>query len=129
MEQLYQPHSKPVRLFFFYSGVVATLAYRIIIVLNNLNAFWVKISWYVGTIGFIIYFWHRFEISNKRNRLIQELKLQEKIEGLNSLGENEKSALTYILKSLTISTEKINYIIIFATSALALLYGIWTDFF
>jgi len=129
MEQLYQPHSKPVRLFFFYSGVVATIAYRIIIVLNNLNAFWVKISWYVGTIGFIIYFWHRFEISNKRNRLIQELKLQEKIEGLNSLGENEKSALTYILKSLTISTEKINYIIIFATSALALLYGIWTDFF
>ena len=43
------------RWFFFIAGIIATLAYRIIIVLN---ADWIRIAWYVGTVGFILYFWH-----------------------------------------------------------------------
>ena len=128
MEQL-KPHSKFTRALFFWSGIVATFAYRIIIVLNNVDAIWVKIAWYIGTIGFIVYFIHRYNVSQKRDRLIVNLKLDQKIVQSSELNDEEKTALNYILKTLKISSERVNFIFIFVTSALALAYGIYLDLF
>ena len=65
-----EPKANPkiMREFYFWIGIIATVAYRIIIVLNFYSSFWVKISWYIGTIGFTIYFIHRYRISQKRDR-------------------------------------------------------------
>ena len=124
-----QTHSISIRVFYFLIGVIATIAYRIIIVLSDGNVFWLKLFWYVGTIGFIVYFSHRYNISEKRAKIINDLKLDEKIRNVNNLSEEEKSAMEYIFDSLKVSSEKWIYIIIFVSSALALAAGIYMDFF
>ena len=41
------------RIWIFMVGVIATIAYRIVIILNHYSQFWVEVAWYIGTIGFI----------------------------------------------------------------------------
>ena len=120
---------KPLRLFYFWAGIIATLAYRVIIVLNFYSTTWVKISWYVGTVGFIIYFIHRFKIAKKRSTLIIEHKLREKIDNLEKFSEDDHQALAYILKTLVSSKARYNYYAIFILSGIALIVGIILDFF
>lgn len=120
-------HSPGLRLFFFWSGIIATFAYRIIIVLNFYNPLWVKIAWYVGTVGFIIYFIHRYQISEKRANIITKHKLLKKVDTL-PINDSDKQAMQYVFKSVRSSKEKWNYIFIFALSGLALIIGIILDF-
>ena len=122
-----QTHSKPIRTLYFTIGAIATIAYRVIIILSGVNEFYLNLAWYVGTIGFIIYFAHRYQISESRAKLIQEKQLDEKI-GEANLSEDDRQAMEYIFKSLKVSTEKVIYIIIFISSGLALLAGIYKDF-
>ncbi len=121
-------HSKPIRTFYLWAGIIATLAYRIIIVLTNTSDFWVKLSWYIGTIGFIIYFIHRYQISEKRAEIIKKYRLEEKTSQLENLSIEDKEAMKYIFHSLHVSSEKIIFIVIFFSSAVALLAGIYLDF-
>ncbi|MEK7067446.1 MAG: hypothetical protein AAB956_00425 [Patescibacteria group bacterium] len=115
------------RLLVFWIGIIATIAYRIIVVLNYYSAFWVEVAWYIGTIGFVWYFAHRFRVENARERLIQEKKLTYKITNNKKLADDEREALVYILKSLRSSKARWNYIVIFICSALALIYGVYID--
>ena len=126
--EIFQPHKKIIRLGYFWAGIIATFAYRIIIVLTGFDQIWLKIAWYVGTIGFIFYFAHRFEISEKRAKLIAKYQLVKKVEELPGLSPDERGAMGYIVRTLTSSLEKWNYIFIFVTSGLALLWGIIIDF-
>jgi len=126
--ETFRPHKKIVRLAYFWSGIIATFAYRIIIVLTGFDPVWVKISWYIGTVGFIIYFIHRFEISEKRTKLIAKYGLEEKISQLSDLNPDERAAMGYIVKTLYSSWERWNYIFIFITSGLALIWGVIDDF-
>ncbi len=121
---------KAMRLFYFWAGIIATFAYRIIIVLNFYSSTWVKISWYIGTIGFIVYFIHRFDISKKRSRLIIDHRLREKLDNdtLDQLSKDDNEALHYILKTLVSSKEKWNYYAIFILSGIALIVGVIFDF-
>jgi len=121
-------HPNWLRTLYFWVGVIATIAYRIIVVLNSYDPIWVQIAWYIGTIGFIIYFMHRYQISELRQQLIVNHDLAAKIEHNKPLNTNDQAALLYILKTLRSTREKWNYIIIFITSALALAAGIWLDF-
>ncbi len=121
-------HSKGVRTFYLWSGIIATIAYRIIIVMTDVSSFWIKLSWYIGTVGFILYFMHRYEISEKRTKIIKAQNLEEKVSQLDNLEEKDKAAMKYIFHSLRVSSEKLIYIVIFVSSALALLAGIYLDF-
>ncbi|MFH0853442.1 MAG: hypothetical protein V1853_03480 [bacterium] len=127
MEQTKTSNSA-LRLFYFWAGIIATIAYRIIIVLNNFSSTLVMISWYIGTVGFIIYFIHRYQISQKRQRLIIQHSLTDKINKSCDLSEEDKSVLQYILSTLKSTKEKWNYIFIFVMSGLALIVGIYLDF-
>lgn len=123
-----KPHPKSIRLFYFWVGIFATFIYRLIIVLTDVSAFWVKVAWYVGTIGFIIYFWHRYEISETRAKLIRERNLTQKVASLSTVDADDKAALGYILGTLSSTKEKWNYIAIFVFSGIALIIGIILDF-
>lgn len=119
--------NKYYRLWLFWLGVIATIAYRIIVVLNQFSALAVDIAWYIGTIGFMWYFAHRWRVQNYRESIIKERNLEAKL----CSGELEKEdceALQYVLKSLKSTKAKWNYIVIFFFSAAALVYGIVTDF-
>lgn len=119
--------SKFYRRWMFVLGIIATIAYRIIVVLNGHSQVYVQISWYVGTIGFVWYFAHRFNVENRRDRLITDLGLEEKIKENKVLTDSERESLVYILGGLKTSLSKWNYIAIFIFSALALIYGFLQD--
>lgn len=121
-------HSKFSRWFFFWTGIIATVAYRIINILGHYNQQWVLIAWYIGTIGFILYFAHRYQISERRAKVIQDFQLTSKVEQLAGASEADRQALLYVLHSLESSKEKWNYIVIFVVSGLALAIGIYSDF-
>lgn len=122
-------HAKPVRLAYFWIGILATTAYRAIIFFSDANPALLKATWYVGTIGFVIYFAHRYQVSGRRARAIEEYRLTEKIPQLSELNPEERSALSYVLSTLRSTKEKWNYIFIFSTSAVALIAGAIIDFF
>lgn len=115
------------RKWMFVLGIIATIAYRIIVVLNHYSSLAVQISWYIGTIGFVWYFAHRFKVENKRDRLITDLDLVNKIKDRTVLNQEERNSLVYILKGLQTSLSKWNYIAIFILSAVSLLYGVIQD--
>ncbi len=112
------------RIWIFLVGVIATFAYRIIVVLNFYSPLWVEIAWYIGTIGFIWYFAHRFRVENKRDLLVERLHLAKKIEDKAELTDEDREAAVYILRGLKTSWAKWNYIVIFGFSLIALIYAI-----
>lgn len=122
-------HRPATRAFFFWTGIVATILYRAIIFFTSANPVLLRGIWYVGTIGFIVYFLHRYDIAKRRSRVIQELKLAEKIPQLKELSDADRAGLDYLFATLQSSREKWNYYVIFASSIIALLAGMYMDIF
>lgn len=121
------PHSRGVRMLYFWVGIGSTFLYRVIIVLNNIDSRWADLAWYVGTLGFLVYFGHRFQVSRKRARIIQQYQLEHKIATASGLDDRDKAAMEYIFVTLRSSKEKWNYIFIFVMSGLALIVGAVLD--
>lgn len=124
--QVPHPHSQLVRNLFFVAGIIATLAYRVIVLIDDRAT--VQALWYIGTVGFIIYFAHRYQISTRRGRLIVENDLERKIAEVEGLGEQDKASMEYIFKTLRSSKEKWNSVVIFVSSIVALVLGAYLDF-
>lgn len=122
----YRTSNKYYRWLIFFIGIIATLAYRIIIILNYYSSFLVAIAWYIGTIGFIWYFAHRYRVQNYYASLIQDKRLPEKI-CQNKLTKDDCDALLYILESISSSKAKWNSIAIFILSLAALAYAVVAD--
>ena len=120
---------KWLRLVIFWIGIIATVTYRAIIIFNHYKIyFWSDVLWYIGTIGFLIYFWHRFQISERRVKVIKEQNLEEKIKR-SSLDLETKESVNYVIGGLSSSMEKWNYIAIFITSGLALFFMVALSLF
>jgi len=118
------PSSHAYRLLVFVVGIIATISYRALIIINHYSQAWTDIIWYIGTIGFVWYFAHRYHIEKKRDKIIIEHKLIEKINHSKELKNTDKEALEYTLKSLASSKSSWNYIAIFVASGIALLYDL-----
>lgn len=121
-------HSKSLRALFFWVGIIATFAYRVIIFFSDANPVLLKAAWYVGTVGFIVYFIHRYQISQRRAQAIQDFRLAEKVSTLTELSADEKAAMAYVFSTLRSTREKWNYVFIFVSSGAALLAGVYLDF-
>lgn len=122
-----EPNPKPIRLFFFWTGLIATIAYRIIIVLNLYDPLWVKIAWYIGTIGFILYFGHRYDIARKRANLVKDYDLVKTVDRVQGINPQKKEALYYLVKTSLTSKSRWNSAMIFILSLIALIVGIILD--
>ena len=120
-----KPLSKFLRIFFFVSGVIATIAYRITFLLDPL---WTKIIWYVGTVGFILYFGHRTNVEGKRAKLVKEYGLIDTINKSDIEGD-KKVALSYLIKTSLTSKARFNSAFIFIASILALIVSATIDIF
>jgi len=122
-----KPNPKAIRLFFFWVGIIATVAYRIIIVLNFYSPLWVSAAWYIGTIGFIIHFAHRFDVDRKRANLVKEYNLVEAVNKVTNIDEQKKIVLSYLIETTLTSKSRWNSALIFILSVIALLIGIFLD--
>ncbi len=122
-----KPSPKPIRLLYFWIGLAATVAYRLIIVFSFYSPIWVKISWYVGTVGFILYFWHRFKIQKKRADLIEDHDLINAVNATKYKNDEQKQAMNYIVKTTLTSKARWNSLIIFVLTIVALVVGVVMD--
>jgi len=111
------PHTVPkyVTYGFFLLGLFSAIAFRAIIVFQQLEPDWVRPAWYIGTVGYLLFFLYRFEITKKRKKAISEYGLIEKVDS-ETLTDEDRQALLYLLSSIKVSLEDMNYAIIFFLS-------------
>jgi hypothetical protein len=128
MEEVIRANRWRVRMFFFWCGIVATLAYRLIVVLNFYSDLLVSVAWYVGTVGFILYFAHRSHVEKKRSDLVKDNDLVEIVSKMKGVSGKQREALNYLVKSAVTSKVRWNSLFIFWLSILALIVGIVLDF-
>jgi len=105
----------------FTLGLIAALSLRLILVAKAYRPELIRLLWYIGICGNMIFFFFRSYITYKRRRLITELDLISKLEQGAKLTQNEYAALKYLVKSLYTSKERWNYAVIsiFSFAAIA----------
>ena len=116
-----RPHIVPkyVVYVFFLLGLASAIAFRAIIIFQHLEPSWVRLVWYIGTAGYFLFFLYRYWITRKRKKAVEAFQLIEKIRANACLQDEDRDVLLYLLSSIKLSLEDINYAIIFVLSVLA----------
>ena len=115
-------------LIFFIRGLIAIIAVRAVTILEHVKPIYGKLAWYVGILGFFIYFAYKYKIEYNRSRLIKTSKLVDKILQGNSIEEADRQMIGSVLCALSSSKDRINYFIIFSSSAVVLIIAFYLDF-
>jgi hypothetical protein len=115
--------------FFFVIGLLATLAIRVVTVLMHMNEIYGKVAWYVGVVGFLLFFLYKFNINRQRAGIISEKKLLQKVKNQQQLAGEDYNLIGAILCDLSSNKERINYFFIFGLSAVVLVVAIYFDVF
>lgn len=113
----------------FILGLMTAVALRAIIILEHVQPGWVRPAWYFAVLGNFVFFYYRYQITEKRKRAIREHRLIEKVESLDSITEEDREVLIYLLQSVEKSPEHLNYMIIFAFSLVAIAIDLAFVFF
>ena len=118
----YTPHIVPKYIIygFFTLGLISAIAFRGIIVFQRIEPSWIRPVWYIGTIGYFLFFLYRYMITKKRKKAIEEFQLVEKFTHNASLTDKDREIVLYLLSSVKSSSEDLNYAIIFILSILAI---------
>ncbi|MCO5052626.1 MAG: hypothetical protein M9920_10010 [Verrucomicrobiae bacterium] len=111
---------RPVIIGFFLLGLMSSVAFRAIILLQKYEPRWVRPVWYFGVLGYLLFFLYRYYISQRRKRVITHFKVIEKIRDGVALAPAEREAALYLLKSVRASQEDWNYLAIFVLSIAAI---------
>lgn len=101
-------------------GLTTAIAFRALIIIDQIQPDWVRPVWYFAVLGNFLFFRHRYQITQKRKRAIQSHRLIEKTENQTRLSTEERNALIYLLQSIKRSPEDINYQIISIFSLVAI---------
>jgi short subunit fatty acids transporter len=111
---------KPVIIGFFLLGLLSSVAFRAIILLQKYEPTWVRPVWYFGVLGYMAFFMYRYFISQRRKHAIAHSDIIEKIRIGATLNNDERDAALYLLKSVRASQEDWNYLAIFVLSIVAI---------
>src|SRR5882672_8002987 len=101
---------KPVILGFFLLGLLSSIAFRAIILLQKYSPDWVRPVWYFGVLGYMLFFMYRYYISQRRKRTIAQTNLIEKLRAGENLSVDDRDAALYLLDSIRKSQEDWNYL-------------------
>lgn len=113
---------------FLIIGMVATIALRVVTVLIYVKPIYGQIAWYIGVSGFFIFFVYKFMIDRARYKLIVRKGLMDKIVHGDQITEDDRQLINSILCSLDSNKDRINYFLIFFSSAVALIIALYFDF-
>ena len=113
---------------FFWIGILSALLFRMITIAEHYNPLLSKVLWYIGVVGYLLFFVHRYNIALRRYRVIQNLDLLKKIENRDSLNPTDFDGLRYVMWSISVSKERQNYIMITIFSIAALIVAAILDF-
>jgi len=122
-----KPHTlSPLVIYTFFAlGIVSATAFRAIIFVQRFEPLWVRPVWYIGTIGYMLFFLYRFYIAEKRKKTIERFQLIEKVKANACLTDEDREIVIYLLSSLKRSPENINYLVIFIFSVIAVAIDIY----
>jgi len=125
-----RPHtvSRYIILGFFILGLISAVAFRAIIVLQHLEPAWVRPAWYIGAIGYFLFFLYRYKITRKRKKAIEDFSLIEKVKAGHCMEGEDREVILYLLSSIKSSPEDLNYAIIFLLSVIAIAADIYLTF-
>jgi hypothetical protein len=104
---------------FFLTGLMSSICFRVLPIANHLWPASFRPIWYTGVIGYCMFFLYRYRITLKRRRTIIDMGLLPKLKA-GTLEADDREAIRYILSSLTVSKEGLNYLIIFVLSVVAI---------
>lgn len=123
------PHryGMPVINLYFYVGLVSAILLRSIIIADHYSVFWGKAIWYIGVVGYLWFFTHRYHIAKRRFGVVKNLDLLEKIKRQQKLTDKDLEGLEYLLCSLSVSKERANYLIISVLSIVAMVVSLSLD--
>ncbi len=113
---------------FFWIGILSAFLFRIITIVEHYNPLLSKVLWYLGVIGYLTFFVHRYNIALRRYNVIKDLDLLKKIENRDSLDTTDFDGLRYVMWSISVSKERQNYIMISIFSIAALIIAALLDF-
>ena len=105
---------------FFILGLISAIAFRGIIIFQHIEPSWVRPVWYVGTIGYFLFFLYRYMISKRRKHAIETFRLIEKLKANACLEDEDREVMLYLLASIKFSLEDLNYALIFILSVIAM---------
>jgi hypothetical protein len=111
---------KPIIVTAFLLGLLSSVAFRAIILLQKFEPQWVRPVWYFGVIGYMLFFMYRYYISHRRKRTISQTNIIEKVRTGEALSPDDREAALYLLNSIRKSQEDWNYLAIFVLSILAI---------
>jgi len=111
---------QPVIIGFFLLGLLSSVAFRAIILLQKYSPDWVRPVWYFGVLGYMLFFIYRYFISQRRKRAIEHTGIIEKIRTGEPLSSEDRDAALYLLNSVRKSQEDWNYLAIFVLSIVAI---------
>jgi len=115
-----------VSTFFFILGLIAALGLRLVLILAHYDTLASKLSWYVAIIIYIIFYYYRLTIENKRRNLIVINKLREKLtEG--ELSWKDKQLLKRLIDSMLVSKLRLNFFILVILSIISLIIALILD--
>jgi hypothetical protein len=103
------------------------VAVRVVTVLMNIDPLYGKGAWYIGVVGFLLFFVYKFNANRSLAKIIDKEGLIEKARGSKAFSKEEYRLIADILCNLRSEKERINYFFIFAVSALALLFAVYFD--
>ncbi len=104
----------------FFVGLTGAISLRLILVAKAYRPDLIRLFWYIGVCGNMLFFLFRTYITQRRRRLVERLKLLELLRQRRPLCQEEYEALHYLVASLYVSKERWNYFIIFFFSLLAI---------
>jgi len=113
---------------FFIIGLIATMAIRAVTILANIDPIYAKIAWYFGVFGFLLFFIYKFRVNQSRSDLIDRRNIMQKLIQKNQLTDEDYNFVSSVFCALRSKKERINYLFIFALSAIALILAIYLDF-
>ncbi len=113
---------------FFVIGLIATIAIRAVTVLIHIDTLYGQIAWYIGVAGFLMFFVYKFKVDQARSRLIRDSRLMDKISQSDKIEREDRALISSVLCALSSNKDSINYFVIFASSAIALVIAIYFDF-
>lgn len=108
---------------FFVLGIIGAIGLRFVLIFQRYDARFALTSWYIAMTAFLFFYLYRYIIENKRRKIILENKLKEKIEK-RELDENDYKQIERVLDSLLVSKSKVNFLILFLLTILALILQI-----
>jgi len=112
---------KPVIISFFILGLLSSVAFRAIILLQKFEPTWVRPVWYAGVIGYVIFFLYRYQITQRRKQTIEHSGIIGKLQRGDSLTADDREATLYLVNSIRKSPEDWNYLAIGVLSVVAVI--------